>query len=73
MVAPSQHKPLVLEHTVGPREQPCPQGKKGPKWFQRATIPSSRKGVMLLQGVTMFLEEQMCLKFCMIVIFSYEF
>ncbi len=27
MVAPKQHKPLILEHMVGPREQPCPQGE----------------------------------------------
>jgi len=41
-----------------PREQPSPRGRKGLK------VP---------HGTTMFLREQMCLKLCVLVIFSYEF
>jgi len=41
-----------------PEEQPCAQGEQG---------------FILLGGVAMFIEEQMCLKFCLIVTFSYEF
>jgi len=72
MIAPRQHKSLILEHMVGPREQPCPQGEKVLSGFKEQPFPSGRKSVMLFQEVTMFLGEQMCLKCSMIVTFSYE-
>jgi hypothetical protein len=73
MLAPRHDKPLALDHMVDPREQPCPQGEKVLTYFKEQPFPSGRKGVMLLQGIIMLLEEHICLKFCMIVIFSYEF
>jgi len=35
-------------------------------------VPKEQR-LMFPKGATMFIEEQMCSKFCLIIIFAYEF